>query len=206
MTYVELIVVLSIFATMTAIVLTNYNTFQAKVDVKILASDIALKIVEAQKDAMSGTMPPAPIQLFLNMSNWKPSYGVYFDPSDNNKIFISFADDNLNKFYPGGTPTCTVISQCTCEPSSGCLQVIGAPKNYTVSSIDGFKSGASSPITNPLSITFTRPGSNATFFDNDIDVTNSYDFIQITVSPSSSQNVKACIQVYPSGRVQIKCQ
>ncbi|KKQ07855.1 MAG: hypothetical protein US18_C0006G0001, partial [Parcubacteria group bacterium GW2011_GWB1_36_5] len=48
MTYVELIVVLSIFAVMSSIVLFNYGEFQAKVDIKNLASDIALKIVEAQ--------------------------------------------------------------------------------------------------------------------------------------------------------------
>ena len=49
MTYVELIVVLSIFSIMTSIVLFNYNEFQAKVDIKVLANDIVLNIVEAQK-------------------------------------------------------------------------------------------------------------------------------------------------------------
>ena len=56
MTYVELIVVLSIFSIMTSVVLFNYGAFQAKVDIKNLASDIALKIVEAQKSALSGKL------------------------------------------------------------------------------------------------------------------------------------------------------
>ena len=57
MTYVELIVVLSIFSVMTSVVLFNYNEFQAKIDIKVLANDIALKIVEAQKSALSGKLP-----------------------------------------------------------------------------------------------------------------------------------------------------
>ena len=48
MTYIELIVVLSIFAVMTSIVLFDYGGFQAKVDIKNLASDVALQIVQAQ--------------------------------------------------------------------------------------------------------------------------------------------------------------
>ena len=67
MTYVELIVVLSIFSAMTSVVLFNYGEFQAKVDIKNLASDIALKIVEAQKSSLSGKLPESfPV-------NWKPS-------------------------------------------------------------------------------------------------------------------------------------
>ena len=97
MTYVELIVVLSIFGIMSTVAIYNYGAFQAKVDVKNTASDIALKIVEAQKSAMSGNLPSD------SPSGWKSSYGVYFDPStdedltDNiflNKKLIYFKDLN----------------------------------------------------------------------------------------------------------------
>ena len=47
MTYIELIVVLSIFAVMSSVVIFNYGLFQARIDIKNLASDIALKFVEA---------------------------------------------------------------------------------------------------------------------------------------------------------------
>src|SRR3989338_9773919 len=92
MTYVELIVVLMIFATISSIVLFNYQEFQTKVDIKNLASDIALKIVEAQKSAISGKLSAqgdfAP----------KPAYGIYFNlsPSTN---FVYFADFDNNKIY-----------------------------------------------------------------------------------------------------------
>ena len=49
MSYVELIVVLSIFAVLSSVILYNYGEFQAKVDIKNLASDIALQIVQSQK-------------------------------------------------------------------------------------------------------------------------------------------------------------
>ena len=98
MTYVELIVVLGIFAVMSSIVIYNYGGFQAKVDMKNLASDIALKIVEAQKSSLSGNLPPS--GAFLG----KPSYGVHFDASDTKK-FIYFANLNSdsNDVYDDGS-------------------------------------------------------------------------------------------------------
>ena len=54
MTYVELIVVLSIAGIIASISLFNYKDFQDRVDMKNLASDIASKIVEAQKNSISG--------------------------------------------------------------------------------------------------------------------------------------------------------
>ena len=100
MTYVELIVVLSIFAIMSAAVMYNYGEFQAKVDIKNLASDIASKIVEAQRASISGARSShSPSAL-----GWKPAYGVYFSKVDNtnganNKNFFYFTDRNNNFIY-----------------------------------------------------------------------------------------------------------
>jgi prepilin-type N-terminal cleavage/methylation domain-containing protein len=57
MTYVELIVVLSIAGIIASISLFNYKDFQDRVDMKNLANDIALKIVEAQKSSIAGKIP-----------------------------------------------------------------------------------------------------------------------------------------------------
>ena len=76
MTYVELIVVLSIFSVLSSVAIYNYGDFQSSVDIKNLASDIALQIVKAQKDSLSGLLPLQEIK-----TDWKPSYGVYFDLS-----------------------------------------------------------------------------------------------------------------------------
>jgi len=177
MTYVELIVVLSIFGIMSSIILFNYGKFQAKVDIKNLASDIALKIVQAQKDAMSG-------KIQINPFTTAPAYGVYFDllvPDG----FIYFADlDNSNDIG---------ISEL--------LEKINITKGNYIFEI-GTYTGTTlvQQIATPLSITFTRPNSSAIF--NYLGSDTPYDYIQITIS-SSDDSVKGYIKIYPSGRIQV---
>ncbi|MBI2627472.1 type II secretion system protein [Candidatus Nomurabacteria bacterium] len=182
MTYIELIVVLSIFAIMSSIILYNYGEFQAKVDIKNLASDIALKIVEAQKSALSGKWTSGAVD------GWKPSYGIYFNTSsaDEKKKFTYFADFNNDKIY-NDTP----------------LDTISITKgNY----IEKIESCAGSPticalVTNSfLSIIFTRPNSGAVFSSLS-GILTGFDYIQITIS--SPQGKTALIKIYPSGRIQV---
>ena len=96
-TYVELIVVLSIFAIMTSLVIFNYGAFQAKVDVENYANDIALKIVQAQKDAMSGKQP-TDLQQQPTVSPWKPSYGVFFDGHLGSTNFIYYVESDKSSY------------------------------------------------------------------------------------------------------------
>ncbi len=182
MTYIELIVVLGIWAVMSSIVMFNYQEFQAKVDIKSLASDIALKIVEAQKSALSGKWASgAPL-------DWKPSYGVYFDSStgndttDNNipfnKKFIYFAnlDFNTNNSYDS-----TIDS----------TDKITITKNNFIENLKC--SGA--PINN-LSIVFRRPDSKALMpCSGDVEI--------IVSSPAGANLATAKITVSPSGRIQV---
>ena len=198
MTYVELIVVLSIFATMSSIVLFNYNGFEDKVDIKILANDIALKIVEAQKSAISGTLN------FNALPDWKPAYGIYFDSSSDidtsvepnipfSKEFIYFADLNdptQNNLY----------DYSNCGGTGECLDKIIITKGNYIQEIDSYIGDVATPITDPISITFTRPNSSAVFSSEGI-LLSGFDYIQITISSPSL--LKAYIKVYPSGRVQI---
>ncbi len=186
MTYVELIVVLSIFSIMTSIVLFNYKGFENSVDIKILANDIASKIVEAQKSAVSGNWNANASSL------WKPAYGLYFDTSSaNNKNFIYFADLNQNDFYDSSV----------CSGTGECLDNISITKGNYISSIDSYLGSIATPLTTPLSITFKRPDSIAIFNSNGVPLTG-FDYMQITVS-SSDNSIKSYIRVYPSGRIQI---
>jgi len=182
MTYVELIVVLSIFGIMSSIVLFNYNKFQAKVDIKNLANDIALKIVQAQKDAMSGKIQTTRFEI-------APAYGVYFNPTEN-KSFIYFADFSNDHIFNDGS--------CYGE----CLDNINITKGNTISEIEECLTGdcsSSASISSSLSITFTRPNSGASFFPS-LSVSSNY--IRITVS-SSDGSFNGYIRVYPSGRIQV---
>ncbi|MEX2029199.1 MAG: type II secretion system protein [Candidatus Paceibacterota bacterium] len=182
MTYVELIVVLSIFSVITSVVIFNYGEFQAKVDMKNLASDIALKIVEAQKSSLSGVLP-----LSVYDANWKPSYGIHFNMATRDR-FVYFVDLNLNGVMD--------------DPER--LDTIVITKDNLISAIDrcsGVSCDSSSPIS-PLSIIFKRPDSQAVFRDSGgATLPNNFDYIKITIQ--SPQGTTDFIKVYPSGRIQV---
>ena len=176
MTYVELIVVLSIFAVMTSVVMFNYDEFQAKVDVKNYASDIASKIVEAQKSALSGKLST---QDFIT----KPAYGVYFSVSPSTS-FIYFADFNNNRIYDENP-----------------LDTILITKNNSISRIDSYLGSSPTSITDPLVISFKRPDSSAVFSYSDGVPLTGFDYIQLTVQ--SPKTAKALIKIFLSGRIQV---
>ncbi len=181
MTYVELIVVLSIFAIMSSIILYNYEKFQAKVDIKNLASDVALRIVEAQKSALSGKW-----NVDANaVPDWKPSYGVYFNTSsaDEKKKFTYFANFN-DDIYDSNTNTDSILDQFSITKNNNIiskLEVIGCP----------------SPEVSNLSIVFRRPDSKAIITSNP-PLSCVISYAQITVSAPNT-----VIKIYPSGRIQV---
>ena len=179
MSYIELIVVLSIFSVMTSVILFNYGEFQEKVDIKNLASDIALKVVEAQKSSLSGKLNSSA------GSSWKPAYGVYFDISSP-KQFIYFVDlNNLNGYETGET-----------------LDTIIITKNNSISGIDRCTGITCIPSAiSPLSINFKRPDSRAIFTDSNGLPLTGFDYAQITIL--SPKGATAKIKIYPSGRIQI---
>ncbi|MBU0999177.1 type II secretion system GspH family protein [Patescibacteria group bacterium] len=184
MTYVELIVVLSIFAVLSSVAVFNYGDFQAKVDIKNLASDIALKIVEAQKSSINGALPMSG----YDPDTWKPSYGVYFDLSTP-KQFIYFADlDNNPNTYDAGE----------------LLNTINITKNNYILNIDKCLNNSCLSGSNPIDIlfiTFKRPDSEANFLTSPSLSFFGSEYVQITIM--SPKGVKALIKIYPSGRLEI---
>ena len=190
MSYVELIVVLGIFSVVSAVSLYNYGDFQARVDIKNLASDFALKIVEAQKSSLSGLLPP-PAQEALTISGWKPSYGIYLEPTSNNQSFVYFVDLNNNSLYDS--------VDCTEE----CLNKITFTKNYTISDLRVFyQNNDPGPNSlNDLTVTFSRINSGATMRSSTEFSSPTISYAQITIS--SPDGIKAIIKLYPSGRVQM---
>lgn len=187
MTYTELIVVLSIFSIMSTITIFSYGDFQAKVDIKNLANDLASKFVEAQKSSAFGQFPSAAQQVGLS-SNWKPAYGIYINLSSDNKSFIYFADlDNSNSF--DGT-------DCTNE----CVEKISITKGNFISRIDVLYQDSSTTSLNNLTVNFTRPD-NAAKVSSIPALAPNISYVQITVSTAKSLIAK--IKIYPSGRIQI---
>jgi len=203
MTYTELIVVLSIFSIMTSIVMFNYKSFQDKVDIKVLANDIALKIVEAQKSALSGKLP---VQFFD--SSWSPSYGIYFNTagtvqSADSKHFIYFTNTQNSSFYNFDDISCSLPP--TVGGSGECLDWIEIKKGNSISRLDIFYQDGTSTVApaippNDLTITFTRPNSGPTL-KSTAPFTSTVSYVQVTVS--STSGITARIKIYASGRIQI---
>lgn len=186
MTYIELIVVLGIWTVMSAIVIYNYTKFQAKVEIKNLASDIALKIVEAQRSALSGNLQIE----FLDNSNpdIKPSYGVYFDVVEDEKKLIYFADlNNVNGYNEGEE-----LDFITIEKGSFI-------ENIDICSVSSETCKSGSNSIDSLAVVFKRPDSSAIFSDSNI---TSAEYAQITIK-SENKEAEASIKVYKSGRIQV---
>jgi prepilin-type N-terminal cleavage/methylation domain-containing protein len=192
MTYVELIVVLTIFSVMSSIIIFNYGAFQDQIDTKNLTNNIALKFVQAQKAALSGLLPPAAQQtLIQNPATWKPSYGVYINRILDVKSFIYFSDLDQNGNL--SNPNCFGIGEC--------LEKISITKGASISSLDVFFQGdATAHSINDLTVTFARPNSGAVIHSSTA-FGSVVSYVQVTIL--SQKNYTAKIKIYPSGRIQI---
>ncbi|MDP2789064.1 MAG: type II secretion system protein [bacterium] len=191
MTYVELVVVLGIMGVLSSVVMFNHGKFQGKIDIKNLANDIALKVVEAQKSSMSGKWNSA-----TTLPNWKPSYGLYFNIAGNSNAdkFIYFSDlDNDDICDP---PACTPSYTLTNEV----LDIVNITKGNTVSSIEVFGTGSCPATVTNLTILFKRPNSSPAITSTPpLGCSVSY----IAINVTSPKGVNSKIKMYSSGRVQI---
>jgi len=197
-TYVELIVVLSIFAVLSSVAIFNYGSFETKVDLKNLASDIALQIVQAQKAALSGLLLPSGTFTNKGAPGGKPSYGVFFNTNGtvqgaNSTDFIYFADLNNDYIFND--------SDCVGE----CISKYIITKGDSISKLSYFNQGDSTeyPLNNNnLTITFIRPNSSATLYSGGIALPANVSYVQITVT-DQKKDIFSYIKLYPPGRVEV---
>ena len=199
MTYVELIVVLSIFSIMSSVVLFNHQGFQAKVDIKVLANDIALQLAEAQKNSVNGKW-----NIKVLNQEWKPSYGLYFDldgylTGAGNEQFVSFVDLNNDGMY-SDLEFCPDAEEGSRDSNIECLNRVVITKDNFIENITMFTNNTGTLVVQPLSVTFKRPNTSAIFFYNGSEQKN-VDYIEITIS--SPENISSKIQVYKSGMVRV---
>ena len=193
MTYVELIVVMSIFAIMLAITMFNYNKFQALVDIKNLSNDVALKVVQAQKYSVNGLLPPLTQQSIIgNVDVWTPSYGVYFQA--NSPRFIYFTD--IDKSH-------TCDATCLNQSNNGeFLEAFNITKGNKISSIT--TSACSSGTLTDFTVVFIRPSSEAKFSASPALASNCDPKYASIIVSSPDGLVTSTIKVYTSGRIEIK--
>lgn len=165
LTFIELIVVISIFSIMASIVLFNFNTFNTSLTSQNLAQEIALQIKKAQSDSISGKFK-VPFQAdSIGNPDGAPTYGVYFniDPANMMEVdgsnFVSFADMSADRLYSkvgSGCSYSTTGTECISKNSInssdriiGLCVDVGCKEHFFVPS-------------NDLTITFRRPFPDAT--------------------------------------------
>jgi prepilin-type N-terminal cleavage/methylation domain-containing protein len=143
MTFIELVVVIGIFATVAGVVLFNFTGFSTNISVNNLAQDIALRIKNAQTQAISGSFAPGFISPHV------PAYGVSFTLSatDSFKYFADLDND-------------TLLTGSICGANEECLEQVSISTGDRIEALcvneqSGFPNCGSS--VNDLAISFKRP-------------------------------------------------
>lgn len=214
MTYIELIIVLTIFGIMSSIVVFNYGDFSDRINLSNSVNNLALQIIEAQKFTLAGKIPD---RFILNPGD-KTSYGVYFDLSaqGDNKSFVYFFDkDDIitktkNKLYDAGNAT-----NCDgdIDIDDECLEKVNLGDNNFVKDIQTCAPNAngndvcSTLVNKNLYIIFTRPNFKAELYSYDSNKVNLIDINTVShviISLASPKDSTSNIKVYTSGRIQTK--
>lgn len=170
---IELLVVISIFALISTVVLAKQNQFNTGILLTNLAYEVALNIRQAQVYGLS-------IREFgVGSGNFNAGYGVHFT-SATPGAFIFFGDVNNNSRYDG---TGELIESVTLH------------QNNTISDICGVNGSgdsdcASTGALSSIDITFVRPDPDAVIIDPDLGT----QYRQAKIVLSSPQgNVKTVI-------------
>lgn len=165
-TFVEMIVVISIFAIMGSIALFKFSEFNKRATLDNLAQNVALKIEEAKKSAISG------VNNVTFATGIAPAYGMYFSTSTSsstNKKLIYFADTPVaggtegDKIYQttGGTSTLP----CGTSYGAECLSVTSITGGEYISKIcypTGTSTYSCPSSATSAQIVFKRPFPDAT--------------------------------------------
>jgi prepilin-type N-terminal cleavage/methylation domain-containing protein len=210
-TFVELIIVLSIFAVLSGVVLFNFTDFSSNVKLQNLVQDVALQIRQAQLSGSSGRMFP---QVTIGNSTFIPpgladgtikyAYGVHFDFDTDitqNTQFIYFADfDPLDPGVFDGSSHCEVISY----PNEECIDILSLPPEFVISEIEitdigGASRSAIAGDFSSLDITFTRPKLEASIIaDGD---TNALLITDVKITLKSSREQERTVLVSHIGQI-----
>jgi prepilin-type N-terminal cleavage/methylation domain-containing protein len=187
MTFIELIVVIGIFATLTTVVLLKFGDFSSAISIRNLANDIASRAVGAQTSAVSGRQ--------ISVAFFKaPSYGLYFDISSaaNQKKFKYFADlDNSGSFN-----TASICPSLVDE----CLDEVNISSTDFISNLCTNNLSGGGVCGNDLTIYFVRPYLDAHFQMS----AQSGPVSDAEIELQSAKGTHRTIVVRSTGQVEIK--
>ena len=189
---VELIVTLTIFITLTTVMLFKYNTMNTRLTLDTLAHQIAQWTRETQISAMS---------VKSHAGSYSTGYGLHFDTLVPNQ-FIFFADlDGDKKYTPGGT--------CG-DVASECVQVVNLLKGNTIAMLCGENKG-NPPGACPsglealmdTDIVFTRPDPDA-FINGEYSLGNRNNYARNQITVQAVTGYSRTVEVWTTGQVSVK--
>lgn len=207
-TLIELIVVVSIVAVVSSVLLFNYSDFSTNVSIRNLSQEIALSVRKAQTYATSvrggGGAPNTYAAYGISFSTQEPTGGVY-EPSK--KSFVLFADIPVS---PSTVPNKIYDTNSTCgAPSEGaeCLE------QFVISSADkvvGFETDITGQVsTGSVSITFRRPTPDAiicysTGGPHDVCSNPSTPISYVTIFLESAKGSSRSVTIWNTGQISVK--
>lgn len=155
-TLIEMMVVIAIFAVLTAIIVFNYGDFNADIVVSNMAYEIALTTRQAQIFGLGSRGTGGEFQ---------EAYGIYINNSGGpSKDLIFFGDTLSSNWYCNNTGT---GGDCTCAGADDeCLERLTLQKNIVIDKLQVFNGSICSEI-DELAISYKRPNPEAQILDQE---------------------------------------
>ncbi len=205
MTFIELVVVMSIFTIISSITLFQYKNFQESVDLKSFANDISLKISEAQINAINGKL----ISGVVDPATWKPTYGVKFDTSANKK-FAYYVNVNSIDYYCD-TPACVPPFNPPYHntlPSEKVIDVYTLNKGFYISDmravgqeVSGYCPPEPGGQISNVEFRFIRPNATPIVYIAPPYTCSTLQYVNIVLSSQNGRTSK--IRVHKTGQIQL---
>lgn len=194
MTFLEMVIILSIFGTLTGVVLFNYKDFGSNVEMQNITNDIALRVVEAQRSAISGRLGGETSSI-----DYRPTYGVRFEygaPIADGR-FIYFIDRTTTHNFFFDTPT----AGC---PGGECISESLFKEGFGIERIC-FDQGTNCSF-NKVDVLFSRPYPNAiirTEPEPGADLAETQ-YGDVAIQIKSPSDIIRTIIVWSTGQVEIR--
>ncbi len=162
-TILEMLMVLAIFGILTAVIVFNYGEFNSKTIMTNMAYEAALSIRQAQVYSLS-------VRGDVGVPNFDNHYGIYVNPTIDNKSFAFFIDRVENGVTDGACNADGTCLSCSATDSE-CLEKISLTRDVVVSRIclsfdpqsivDRDTGLCSEDEVGELTLTFERPNPDA---------------------------------------------
>lgn len=218
LTFLELMVVIAIFGIIAGVVLFNFKDFSGSISLQNTAQEVALRIVEAQRDAISGNIGRGTAA----DATVRPTFGVYFDlaGADSTVPFNSAIPPNQQFALFTDLAGTGEFDRTTCSPGLGstveCLDLVNINTGDAIEDIcineksgNGHSCFYANPsdsagnIGMPVNVTFVRPFPSAHFnVQSQAGLPLSVDDLEIKIVSPRGQ--KKIVVLWATGQVSVE--